>query len=81
VQCIDNVADALIVEQGDFSRSKRNKISLRNYKPPSIRQLNGKRLKPIAQSLLDIVSNHLRDLIVTLVVSQIQRARYFTFTS
>ena len=75
VQRIDDVADALLVKEGNFFRSERDEISLRDDEPPSVRQLNRKRLEPVDQAFLDIVDNHLLDIMIATAASQNEWAK------
>ena len=75
VQRIDDVADAILVKEGNFFRSERDEISLRDDEPPSVRQLNRKRLEPVGQAFLDVVDNHLVDTMTATAASQCKGQR------
>ena len=49
---------------------ERDEITLRDDKPTSVGQLNRKRLKPVVQAFLDILNDHMRDLMLPTAARQ-----------
>ena len=74
MQRIDDVADALLVKQRNFFRCERDEITLGDDKPASVRQVNRKWLKTVGQTFLDIVNDHVLNLMPAAAASQNESA-------
>ena len=58
MQRVDDMAGPVFIKKSDLVWGERNEITLRNYEAASVRQMDGKRLKTVAQTFLDIIDDH-----------------------